>query len=85
MLLHKHLELFMNHGQLEAKSMCAIFQVIFANIAICMKITTLQILYLFQDNAVLCNEVNEKVVQHFVQCIESHGKHVQVFLDPICL
>ena len=26
-LLHKHLELFMNHGQLEAKTMCAIFQV----------------------------------------------------------
>ncbi len=31
-----------------------------------------------QDNAVLCNEVNEKVVQHFVHCIESFGKHVQV-------
>ena len=31
-----------------------------------------------QDNAVLCNEVNDKVVQHFVQCIETHGKHVQV-------
>eukprot|EP00092_Neocalanus_flemingeri_P012650 GFUD01013633.1.p1 GENE.GFUD01013633.1~~GFUD01013633.1.p1 ORF type:complete len:2696 (-),score=487.89 GFUD01013633.1:214-8301(-) len=62
-LLHKHLELFMNHGQLEAKTMCAIFQ----------------------DNAVLCNEVNEKVVQHFVQCIESHGKHVQYlrFLQTI--
>ena len=40
--------------------------------------TTLQILLFLQDNAVLCNEVNEKVVQHFVQCIESHGKHVQV-------
>jgi hypothetical protein len=33
---------------------------------------------LVQDNAVLCNEVNEKVVQHFVHCIESFGKHVQV-------
>merc|ERR550532_3390046 len=62
-LLHKHLELFMNHGQLEAKTMCAIFQ----------------------DNAVLCNEVNDKVVQHFVQCIETHGKHVQYlrFLQTI--
>lgn len=55
-LLHKHLELFLNHGQLEARTVCAIFQ----------------------DNAVLCNEVNDKVVQHFVQCIETHGKHVQV-------
>ena len=38
-----------------------------------------------QDNAVLCNEVNEKVVQHFVHCIESHGKHVQYlrFLQTI--
>ena len=39
----------------------------------------------YQDNAVLCNEVNEKVVQHFVHCIESHGKHVQYlrFLQTI--
>ena len=33
----------------------------------------------------MCNEVNEKVVQHFVHCIESHGKHVQYlrFLQTI--
>jgi inositol 1,4,5-triphosphate receptor type 1 len=62
-LLHKHLELFLNPDLLHAKTMCAIFQ----------------------DNAVLCNEVNEKVVQHFVHCIESHGKHVQYlrFLQTI--
>ncbi|CAB4057996.1 ITPR1 [Lepeophtheirus salmonis] len=29
---------------------------------------------IFQDNAVLCHDVNEKVVQHFVHCIESHGR-----------
>lgn len=30
----------------------------------------------------LCNEVNDKVVQHFVQCIETRGKHVQVSIFP---
>nr|XP_040580259.1 inositol 1,4,5-trisphosphate receptor-like isoform X2 [Lepeophtheirus salmonis] len=40
---------------------------------------------IFQDNAVLCHDVNEKVVQHFVHCIESHGRHVQYlrFLQTI--
>ncbi|KAJ3639793.1 hypothetical protein Zmor_003130 [Zophobas morio] len=32
---------------------------------------------IFQDNSTLCNEVNDKVIQHFVHCIESHGRHVQ--------
>ncbi|KAK9889429.1 hypothetical protein WA026_004699 [Henosepilachna vigintioctopunctata] len=32
---------------------------------------------IFQDNSTLCNEVNEKVIQHFVHCIETHEKHVQ--------
>ncbi|XP_063219999.1 inositol 1,4,5-trisphosphate receptor isoform X2 [Bacillus rossius redtenbacheri] len=32
---------------------------------------------IFQDNLTLCNEVNEKVIQHFVHCIETHGRHVQ--------
>ena len=40
---------------------------------------------IFQDNAGLCHEVNEKVVQHFVHCIESHGRRVQYlrFLQTI--
>ncbi|XP_071054904.1 inositol 1,4,5-trisphosphate receptor isoform X3 [Onthophagus taurus] len=40
---------------------------------------------IFQDNHTLCNEVNEKVIQHFVHCIESHGRHVQYlkFLQTI--
>ncbi|XP_059489597.1 inositol 1,4,5-trisphosphate receptor isoform X6 [Neocloeon triangulifer] len=40
---------------------------------------------IFQDNSSLCNEVNEKVIQHFVHCIETHGKHVQYlkFLQTI--
>jgi len=32
---------------------------------------------IFRDNSILCNEVCEKVIQHFVQCIETHGRHVQ--------
>jgi len=40
---------------------------------------------IFQDNSVLCNEVSPKVIQHFVHCIETHGKHVQYlkFLQTI--
>ena len=40
---------------------------------------------IFQGNETLCNEVNEKVIQHFVHSIESHGRHVQYlrFLQTI--
>ncbi|KAH0948674.1 hypothetical protein HN011_002941 [Eciton burchellii] len=40
---------------------------------------------IFQDNSILCNEVGAKVIQHFVHCIETHGKHVQYlkFLQTI--
>ena len=40
---------------------------------------------IFKDNLVLCNEVNEKVIQHFVHCIEIHGRHVEYlkFLQTI--
>lgn len=31
---------------------------------------------IFKDNLTLCNEVTDKVVQHFVHCIEIHGRHV---------
>ncbi|XP_076641115.1 inositol 1,4,5-trisphosphate receptor-like isoform X1 [Halictus rubicundus] len=54
-LLHKHLDLFLNPGIREAQTVCSIFQ----------------------DNSTLCNEVSAKVIQHFVHCIETHGKHVQ--------
>lgn len=40
---------------------------------------------IFKDNLALCNEVNEKVVQHFVHSIEIHGRHVEYlkFLQTI--
>ncbi|GAB1604735.1 inositol 1,4,5-trisphosphate receptor type 1-like isoform X6 [Argonauta hians] len=40
---------------------------------------------IFEDNALLCNEISERIVQHFVHCIETHGRHVQYlkFLQTI--
>lgn len=62
-LLHKHLNLFLTPGLLEAKTM----------------------LYIFRNNYILCNEISDRVVHHFVHCIETHGRHVQYlrFLQTI--
>ena len=40
---------------------------------------------IFQDNSQLCGEVSDKVVQHFVRCIDTHGCHVEYlnFLQTI--
>ncbi|KAH9381511.1 hypothetical protein HPB48_005514 [Haemaphysalis longicornis] len=54
-LLHKHIDLFLTPGLLEAQTLCSVFK----------------------DNVALCSEVTERVVQHFVHCIETHGRHVQ--------
>ena len=32
---------------------------------------------IFQDNLVLCSEVKDTVVQHFINCIATHGRHEQ--------
>ena len=32
--------------------------------------------HIFMNNFQLCSEINERVVQHFVHCIETHGRHV---------
>ncbi|XP_039693871.1 inositol 1,4,5-trisphosphate-gated calcium channel ITPR1 isoform X1 [Pteropus medius] len=62
-LLHKHTNLFLNPGILEA--------------------VTMQ--HIFMNNFQLCSEINERVVQHFVHCIETHGRNVQYikFLQTI--
>lgn len=54
-LLHKHIDLFLTPGLLEAQTLCSVFK----------------------DNVALCSEVTERVVQHFVHCIETHGRHVE--------
>ena len=40
---------------------------------------------IFLNNISLCNEVTERVVQHFVRSIEAHSRHVQYlrFLQTI--
>ncbi|XP_072438759.1 inositol 1,4,5-trisphosphate-gated calcium channel ITPR1 isoform X1 [Chiloscyllium punctatum] len=62
-LLHKHINLFLTPGILEA--------------------VTMQ--HIFMNNYQLCSEINERVVQHFVHCIETHGRNVQYlkFLQTI--
>ncbi|XP_069484567.1 inositol 1,4,5-trisphosphate-gated calcium channel ITPR2 isoform X3 [Ambystoma mexicanum] len=54
-LLHKHLNLFLTPGLLEAETMR----------------------HIFTNNYHLCNEVSERVVQHFVHCVETHGRHME--------
>uniref|UniRef100_A0A8C5JV77 Inositol 1,4,5-trisphosphate receptor n=1 Tax=Jaculus jaculus TaxID=51337 RepID=A0A8C5JV77_JACJA len=62
-LLHKHLNLFLTPGLLEAETMR----------------------HIFFNNYPLCSEISERVVQHFVHCIETHGRHVEYlrFLQTI--
>nr|XP_033807855.1 inositol 1,4,5-trisphosphate receptor type 2 isoform X1 [Geotrypetes seraphini] len=54
-LLHKHLNLFLTPGLLEAETMR----------------------HIFMNNYHLCNEISDRVVQHFVHCVETHGRHVE--------
>uniref|UniRef100_A0A3Q3J9U7 Inositol 1,4,5-trisphosphate receptor n=1 Tax=Monopterus albus TaxID=43700 RepID=A0A3Q3J9U7_MONAL len=62
-LLHKHLNLFLTPGLLEAETMR----------------------HIFMNNYHLCNEISDRVVHHFVHCIETHGRRVQYlrFLQTI--
>ncbi|KFV71476.1 Inositol 1,4,5-trisphosphate receptor type 2, partial [Dryobates pubescens] len=41
--------------------------------------------HIFTNNYLLCNELSDRVVQHFVHCIETHGRHVEYlrFLQTI--
>lgn len=41
--------------------------------------------YIFQNNYFLCNEISDRVVHHFVHCIETHGRSVHYlrFLQTI--
>ncbi|XP_030639388.1 inositol 1,4,5-trisphosphate-gated calcium channel ITPR3 [Chanos chanos] len=54
-LLHKHLNLFLNPGLLEAET----------------------VQHIFSNNYQLCTEINESVLQHFINCLATHGRHVQ--------
>ncbi|XP_078139425.1 inositol 1,4,5-trisphosphate-gated calcium channel ITPR2 isoform X1 [Centroberyx gerrardi] len=41
--------------------------------------------HIFMNNYHLCNEISDRVVHHFVHCIETHGRHVEYlkFLQTI--
>ncbi|KAK7890890.1 hypothetical protein WMY93_022853 [Mugilogobius chulae] len=41
--------------------------------------------HIFMNNYQLCHEISDRVVHHFVHCIETHGRHVQYlrFLQTI--
>lgn len=41
--------------------------------------------HIFMNNYYLCNEISDRVVHHFVHCIETHGRRVQYlrFLQTI--
>ncbi|XP_072886532.1 inositol 1,4,5-trisphosphate-gated calcium channel ITPR3 isoform X1 [Hemitrygon akajei] len=54
-LLHKHLNLFLTSGILEAETMQ----------------------HIFMNNYQLCSEISETVLQHFVHCLATHGRHVK--------
>ncbi|KAG9334479.1 hypothetical protein JZ751_007562 [Albula glossodonta] len=54
-LLHKHLNLFLNPGLLEAET----------------------VQHIFSNNYQLCTEISEAVLQHFIHCLATHGRHVQ--------
>uniref|UniRef100_A0A8B9LAA6 Inositol 1,4,5-trisphosphate receptor n=1 Tax=Astyanax mexicanus TaxID=7994 RepID=A0A8B9LAA6_ASTMX len=54
-LLHKHLNLFLTPGVLEAET----------------------VQFIFSNNYQLCTEISETVLQHFIHCLATHGRHVQ--------
>ncbi|KAG8513810.1 Inositol 1,4,5-trisphosphate receptor type 2, partial [Galemys pyrenaicus] len=41
--------------------------------------------HIFMNNYHLCSEISERAVQHFVRCVETHGRHVEYlrFLQTI--
>ncbi|XP_071158976.1 inositol 1,4,5-trisphosphate-gated calcium channel ITPR1-like isoform X6 [Mytilus edulis] len=69
-LLHQNIELFMTPGELD--SVEATYLCYFRSPLLEAETMTA----IFQDNTVLCNDISEAVVQHFVHCIETHGRHV---------
>ncbi|KAL2103757.1 hypothetical protein ACEWY4_000625 [Coilia grayii] len=54
-LLHKHLNLFLTPGLLEAET----------------------VQHIFCNNYQLCTEMSEHILQHFIHCLATHGRHVQ--------
>ena len=98
-LLHKHINLFLNPGVSSYRShtplntsdsghnqclttLCSDASPLSSLVQI-LEAITMQ--HIFMNNFQLCSEINERVVQHFVHCIETHGRNVQYlkFLQTI--
>lgn len=89
-LLHKHINLFLNPGVSSTDAFsdmffecdCGVYSW-FLTLSQILEATTMQ--HIFMNNFQLCSEINERVVQHFVHCTETHGRHVQYlkFLQTI--
>lgn len=77
-LLHNHLDLFLNPGvRLPSKFQADNNLYITQTLSLAFQILEAKtVCAIFKDNLALCNEVTDKVVQHFVHCIEIHGRHV---------
>lgn len=92
-LLHKHINLFLNPGVSRPANIpiCNGFLDPKLNNSVLVLLSFVQILeaitmqHIFMNNFQLCSEINERVVQHFVHCIETHGRNVQYlkFLQTI--
>ena len=83
-LLHKSIDLFLTPGvsssmnhlrQIKTELFFLLLQLLEAK-TICA---------IFRNNTQLCKEVNKRVIEHFIQCIENQGRHVQYlqFLQTI--
>jgi hypothetical protein len=74
-LLHQHLDIFLTPGVSSINSEMILicnfinyfFQILEAQ-TMCA---------IFKDNSVLCSKIKNRVIQHFLHLIETHGKHVQ--------
>ncbi|XP_062246937.1 inositol 1,4,5-trisphosphate receptor type 3 isoform X2 [Platichthys flesus] len=60
-LLHKNLNLFLNPGSPPPVQL--------------LEAETVQ--HIFSNNYQLCSEISESVLQHFIHCLATHGRHVQ--------
>ncbi|XP_064473340.1 inositol 1,4,5-trisphosphate receptor type 1-like isoform X1 [Ornithodoros turicata] len=84
-LLHKHIDLFLTPGVCTFLCCPSALRLTAINSMQLLEAQTL--CSVFKDNVALCNEVSERVIQHFAHCIETHGRHVQYlkFLQTVVI
>lgn len=67
------------------KELCGVLMRLFSFFFCVQILEAITMQHIFMNNFQLCSEINERVVQHFVHCIETHGRNVQYlkFLQTI--